>query len=172
MKKLILIGLIMLLGGCGVPAGEAGADGTNGTTGLGGEDGRDYATPVMRSFTWDTSKTVVCFSDVIGSDIKLSMIAMNLDNNNNYLLIDVPPNNIGKKVQCVINGVVSPEIIVPDNASHSLVFSTLFGTDNTYSKYLSCDRIDHTNENSYIAWYLDNILIEYYYVDAFEGYML
>ena len=169
MKKLILIGLIMLLGGCGVPAGEAGADGTNG---ISGDDGRDYATPVRRPFTWDTSKTSVVFSDVIGSDIKLSQIAMNLDNNNNYLLIDVPPNNIGKKVQCVINGVVSPEIIVPDDASHSLVFSTLSGTDNTYSKYLSCDRIDHTNANSYIAWYLEGILQEYYYVDAFEGYML
>ena len=164
MKKLILIGLIMLLGGCGVPAGEAGADGT---TGLGGDDGRDYATPIMRDYTWVTPETVIEFDDIIGSDIKLEMIVMELDNNNNYIMIDVPANNIDNKVQCIINGVVSPPITIPNNLQAKLVFYTIFGTDSELNKYLSCERLDYKDKDSCFAWYLNGILQEYYYVDAF-----
>jgi len=175
MKKLILIGLILLLSGCSVPAGEAGVDGSDGTVGANGgvgEDGRSYVTPVMRSYTWDTSNTVVCFSDLTNTKIELDQIAMNLVNNNNYLFISIPANSEGKKIQCIINDVVSPEVIVPDSGSYSLVFSTLSGTDITWGKYLNCERLNPLSSVNYFSWYLDGILQEYYYVDAFEGYML
>jgi len=169
MKKLIVLFIILVLSGCGVTDGSDGSDGISGLTGT---DGRDYETPVIRDYSWDTTKTAISFNDIIGTDIKLSQVAMNLDNNNNYLLIDVPANNMGKKIQCVINGVVSPEVIVPDNLNNSLVISTLFGTDYAWGKYLSCSRLNHDDNNSYFAWYLDGVMIEYYFVDSFEGYML
>jgi len=165
MKKLIVLFMLLLLTGCSVPAGEAGADGSSG---IGGENGRDYVTPVIRPYTWDTSGTSVVFSDIAGSNIQLSQIAMNLTNNNNYLLIKIPANNDGKKVQCVINGVASVEVLISDNSSHNLVFSTLIGIDYDWGKYLDCDPLDMIQSDTYLAWYVDGILQEYYFCDSFN----
>lgn len=163
MKKLILIALMLFIAGCGI-TGEAGDDGANG---LSGTDGRSYETPVIRPYTWDTTYTVVNFSDVTGSNIKLSQIAMNLTNNNNYLFIAIPANNAGKEIQCIINGTTSVKITVPDNSSYNLVFSTLVGIDNAWTKYMNCEKLDMNND-SYFAWYVDGILQEYYFCDSFQ----
>ena len=160
--------MLLLLTGCSVPAGEAGADGSSGSDGDGGENGRDYVTPVIRPYIWDTSYTVVNFQDVTGASIQLNQVAMNLTNNNNYIFISIPANNDGKKIQCVLNGVTSPEVLVPDNGSYSLVFFTGIGIDYDWGKYLDCDPLDMIQSDTYLAWYVDGQMQEYYFCDSFN----
>lgn len=164
----IVLAVLFIATGCGVTQ-KAGDDGSNGADGLSGEDGRDYITPVIRPYTWDSTGLVLFFSDC-GTITEPKLVNIGFggqSSNDNYVAIKVPAGWMGHKLSVVINGSLA-EMTIPSNIADTMVFLTSTGTDYPWGKYINCSKIDWDSSSSYFVWYLNGIQQELYYADTFK----
>ena len=153
----------LMLAGCGTVSGEAGA---NGRAGL---NGRDAVTPVFRSYTINSNDGVT-FTDTTSSIIigSIGLLPVgNFGQARNFVAVRVPAGNRDKKINIVINGHAS-ELIVPDDIADMALFIVGQGNDYPWGRWLNIPtHLDKNDRYSYVALYVEGVLVEQYFIDSF-----
>ena len=150
MKKYLgLLLIVLMLAGCGVtkPATD-GSDGSDGTSGRDGIPGRDFITPVLYEYSWDTTGTYCSIDNPNTSNIKLKAIGFE-QGSGNFIDIWVPAGYSGHELRAVINGVISLPMVIPNNIAGHYLFIVNPGVDSASERYMTAPWLNNHDSNNY-----------------------